>query len=199
MGSRPGGAIAATWSAMQALGQDGYLQITQEIMQATNQIKKALAEIPEISILGTPVMNIIAYTTRGNQPDIFVVADQLEQKGWMLDRQQLPNSIHLTVMRQNIPVVDAYIEDLKASILFAKNNPGETAKGNAALYGLMARIPFRGMVEQNVRKIFEDLYDFSKTSPAEETETTSALPEPPLWMGLLNRLLLWWGGLRGKK
>lgn len=199
MGSRPGGAIAATWSAMQALGQEGYLQITQEIMQATNQIKKALAEIPEISILGTPVMNIIAYTTRGNQPDIFVVADQLEQKGWMLDRQQLPNSIHLTVMRQNIPVIDTYIEDLKASILFAKNNPGETAKGNAALYGLMARIPFRGMVEQNVRKIFEDLYDFSKTSLVEETETTSTLPEPPLWMGLLNRFLLWWGRLRRKK
>lgn len=198
MGSRPGGAIAATWAAMQALGQDGYLRITQEIMQATGEIKKALLEIPEITILGEPVMNIIAYTTQNNQPDIFVVADQLEQKGWMLDRQQLPNSIHLTVMRQNIPVIAQYIADLKAALNFAKNNPAETAKGNAALYGLMARIPLRGMVEKNVRQIFEDLYDFSQANPPAE-ETSTSLPEPPFWMGQLNRILLWWGRFWGKK
>jgi len=86
-----------------------------------------------------------------NQPDIFVIADQLEQKGWMLDRQQLPNSIHLTMMRHNFPVVNQYIADLKAAIDFAQKNPAAVAKGNAALYGLMARIPFRGMVETNVR------------------------------------------------
>ncbi|AEE48128.1 pyridoxal phosphate-dependent decarboxylase family protein [Haliscomenobacter hydrossis] len=189
LGSRPGGAIAATWSAMQALGQDGYLRITQEIMLATSQIRKALEDIPEIIILGNPVMNILAYSTRDNQPDIFVIADQLEQKGWMLDRQQLPNSIHLTVMRQNISVIDQYLEDLKASIIFAKEHPAATAKGNAALYGLMARIPFRGMVEKNVRKIFEELYDFSKTAPLQDEETPSTLPPAPIWMGQLNRVL----------
>ena len=197
LGSRPGGAIAATWSAMQALGQDGYLRIAEEIMQATSQIRKALEDIPEIIILGNPVMNIIAYSTRDNQPDIFVIADQLEQKGWMLDRQQLPNSIHLTVMRQNIPVFDQYLEDLKASIIFAKEHPGATAKGNAALYGLMARIPFRGMVEKNVRKIFEELYDFSKTIPPQEEETASTLPPAPLWMGQLNRVLTAVARLKG--
>jgi glutamate/tyrosine decarboxylase-like PLP-dependent enzyme len=192
LGSRPGGAIAATWAALQALGQAGYLQITQEIMQATSQIKKALSEIPEIRILGNPVMNIIAYTTSQNQPDIFVVADQLEQKGWMLDRQQSPNSIHLTVMRQNIPVIDLYIADLKTSIEFAKAHPSATAKGNAALYGLMARIPFRGMVEKNVRQIFEDLYNFSQKPTPEEAKPVHALPDPPFWMGQLNRWLVYW-------
>ena len=54
-----------------------------------------------------------------NQPDIFVIADQLEQKDWILDRQQLPNSIHLTMMRHNFPVVNQYIADLKAAIDFA--------------------------------------------------------------------------------
>lgn len=193
LGSRPGGAIAATWAAMQALGQDGYLQIAREIMEACAALKKALAEIPEITILGNPAMNIIVFTTQNNQPDIFVVADQMEQKGWMPDRQHLPNSIHLTVMRQNIPVIGNYIEDLKASLHFAKNNPGESSKGNAALYGLMARIPFRGMVAQNVRKLFEDLYDFSKSATSKEAESSASIPDPPRWMGQLNRYLLWWG------
>lgn len=189
LGSRPGGAIAATWSAMQALGQEGYLKIAKEIMQATEELKMALVEIPEIIILGDPAMNIIAFSTINNQPDIFVIADQLEQKGWMLDRQQLPNSIHLTVMRHNIPVVNQYIVDLKASIDFAQKNPAAVAKGNAALYGLMARIPFRGMVETNVRHIFEELYDFSKSTSVVEDEKPVTLPNPPWWMGKLNRLL----------
>lgn len=68
-----------------------------------------------------------------NQPDIFVIADQLEQKDWILDRQQLPNSIHLTMMRHNFPVVNQYIADLKAAIDFAQKNPAAVAKGNAAL------------------------------------------------------------------
>lgn len=55
-----------------------------------------------------------------NQPDIFVIADQLEQKGWMQDRQQLPNSIHLTMMRHNFPEVNQYIADFKATIYVAQ-------------------------------------------------------------------------------
>jgi hypothetical protein len=110
----------------------------------------------------------------------------------MLDRQQSPNSIHLTVMRQNIPVIDLYIADLKTSIEFAKAHPSATAKGNAALYGLMARIPFRGMVEKNVRQIFEDLYNFSQKPTPEEAKPVHALPDPPFWMGQLNRWLVYW-------
>jgi hypothetical protein len=86
-------------------------------------------------------------------------------------------------MPQNLPVLETYIADLRAAIAFAKANPKANAEGNAALYGLMARIPFRGMVAQNVRKMFETLYG----EPVEED--TSTEPEPAKWMGWANRLL----------
>lgn len=198
LGSRPGGAIAAAWTALHALGEEGYMRLAGEVMAAAAKMKEAFATIPELQIVGKPSMNILAFSTVNNQPDIFVVADYLEEQGWMVDRQQFPNCIHVTVMPYNIPVVETYINNLQEAITYAKANPAMTAKGNAALYGLMARIPFRGVVANNVRRIFEDLYTFqppadgdSPTDSGEDGEkgAGNALPESPRWMGWVNRVL----------
>lgn len=189
LGSRSGGPIAAAWAAMNSLGQERYLALAQDVMKGVDQLKGAIAELPELELIGSPCMNILAFTTLQNQPDIFVVADALSEKGWYVDRQQRPNCIHVTVMPQNLPVLQAYIDDLGAAVAFAKANPRAQAKGNAALYGLMARIPFRGMVAQNVRKMFEELYGGAATEGGDGTERAESMPEPAWWMGALNRLL----------
>ncbi|TXB61519.1 pyridoxal phosphate-dependent decarboxylase family protein [Phaeodactylibacter luteus] len=198
LGSRSGGPIAAAWAALNSLGQERYLSIAREIMDGVEEMKAGIAAIPELEILGEPCMNILAFTTRSNKPDIFVVGDQLEAKGWFVDRQQRPNCIHTTVMRHNLPVIAEYLRDLQEGVAFAKSNPGAKAKGNAALYGLMARIPFRGMVEQNVRQMFVDLYSRGEGAAAQvaEGEAGQAMPEPAAWMGWLNRFLSWLPGKR---
>ena len=187
LGSRSGGPIAAAWAALNSIGQERYLQLTQEILEGVGQLKSFIEATPELALIGEPCMNILAFTTRSNRPDIFVLADGLEKRGWYVDRQQRPNCIHITVMQQNLPVIATYIEDLRAALDFAKANPRAKAKGNAALYGLMARIPFRGMVAQNVRKMFEQLY--GEPAGQEEEAGQESMPEPAKWMGLLNRLL----------
>lgn len=198
LGSRSGGPIAAAWMAMNSLGQEGYLKHTQAIIEGVEHMREGLSAMPEIRIIGEPCMNIIAFTTRSNKPDIFVVADQLAEQGWYVDRQQRPNCIHITVMQKNLSVIPQYLSDLRVALDYAKANPRAKAKGNAALYGLMARIPFRGMVEQNVRQMFEELYASEQGPPADsngspETETSgSSMPTPAWWMGALNRLLSWW-------
>ncbi len=195
LGSRTGGSIAAAWTALQSLGQEGYLTIARQLMEAAHHLWTALEALPEIQVLGRPCMNIVAFSTVNNQPDIFVVADQLETAGWMVDRQQLPNCIHLTVLPQNMDQVDTYLKDLRTSLDFALEHPAETAKGNAALYGLMARIPFRGMVARNVRKIFEQAYSLTpqKQLSAHEGDSNSGAATSethgPTWMGKANQLL----------
>ena len=196
LGTRPGGAVSAAWAAMMALGQEGYLRVAGEIMEGVQRLKTALADMEDLEVIGDPVMNILAFTTRSNQPDIFVVADQLEARGWVVDRQQSPNCLHLTLMRYNIPVLDQYVADLKVALDFARNNPRAVSQGNAAMYGLMARIPFRGVVEKNVRRLFEELYNFSSSvlvndHPHASTQDHSSLNPAP-WIGKLNRFLTRW-------
>jgi glutamate/tyrosine decarboxylase-like PLP-dependent enzyme len=196
LGSRSGGPIAAAWMAMNKLGQEGYLQHTAAIIEGVERMRAGLEAIPELTLIGKPCMNILAFTTRDNKPDIFVIGDQLEAKGWYVDRQQRPNCIHITIMKQNLPVIDDYLSDLSAAIAFAKANPRAKSKGNAALYGLMARIPFRGMVEQNVRQMFEELYaneGGTQSADSDPADTSNnSMPEPAWWMGALNRVLSWW-------
>ncbi|MFQ5446819.1 MAG: pyridoxal phosphate-dependent decarboxylase family protein [Saprospiraceae bacterium] len=187
-GTRPGGAIAAAWAAMKHLGEEGYLAIAKKLMEATRQLRLGMERIPEILIIGEPCMNIISYTTLGNRPDIFVAADFMEEKGWLVDRQQNPDSIHLTVMPTNVPTIGRYLEDMKAAIAYAQAHPEAVTSGNAALYGLMARIPFRGMVEKNVRQIFVEMYS-TGDQPEAALSAPGTLAPIPRWMGWLNRLL----------
>ncbi|MEK7256618.1 MAG: aspartate aminotransferase family protein [Bacteroidota bacterium] len=193
LGTRPGGAIAAAWAGMKHLGEAGYLALAKQLMEGAVRLRQALENLPEIRIIGEPCMNIFSFTTRQNKPDIFVVADQLENKGWMVDRQQFPDSIHLTLLPTNVEVIGQYVDDLKVALAFAKAHPEATAQGNAALYGLMARIPFRGMVEKNVRKIFEEMHGGRTGENNEaEVEKSGALAETAAWMGWASRILAGW-------
>ena len=193
LGTRAGGPIAAAWAGMKYLGQNGYLSIVKKLMEGTQRLLDGMTTIPSIKVLGNPCMNIISYSTEHNDPDIFVIGDQLEDKGWMVDRQQFPDCIHLTITPTNVVVIDQYLKDLKESVVFASEHREATVKGNAAIYGFMARIPFRGIVEKSVKMIMEDFYGTGSKS-AEETNGKKADMNPGnlVWMGRINRFLSAW-------
>ena len=200
LGTRAGGPIAAAWAGMKHLGENGYLSIAKTLMEGAKKLREGLVAIPGIIIVGKPVMNLISYTTTNNRPDIFVIADQMEDKGWMIERQQFPDCIHMTLLPTNVVVIDQYLIDLKEAIAFAHQHPEMAAKGNAALYGLMARIPFRGMVEKSVRKIMEDMYGVSDPTGEEvKEEKENMIPQSPAWMGLVNRILSGWDRWKQKR
>lgn len=189
LGTRGGGPLAAAWASMKALGQTGYRQAARQVMGATQEMRDMLLAIPQIELVGQSCMNVLAYKTRHNQPDIFVLADRLQEKGWMVDRQQFPNCIHLTVQSHNRPVLAQYARDVREAIRWALDHPEATAQGEAALYGLMARIPMRGMVRTNVRQLLIDMYGGGAKAEAGED---GELPPAPGWMGWINRMLAAW-------
>lgn len=188
LGSRPGGPIAAAWAGLRYLGEAGFLENARAMLAATDAMMAGLSAIPELEIIGKPCMNMFSFRTRSDRPDIYVVADQLEKQGWVVDRQQLPNSIHLTVFPYNIPVAGRYVDDVRQAVDWAKQHPEASGEGNAALYGLMARLPMRGMVEQNVRKVFLDAYTGGQAAETPQHEA----PGPSLMLGRLNRFLGFW-------
>ncbi|HEX5653394.1 MAG TPA: aminotransferase class V-fold PLP-dependent enzyme [Chitinophagaceae bacterium] len=193
MGTRPGGAIASAWAGMKHLGENGYLSIARKLMEGAQKLRSSLEAIPRISVVGKPCMNIVSYTTKDNKPDIFVIADQMEDKGWMMDRQQFPDCIHLTVLPTNVDVIDHYLNDLKEAVAYAAEHREASAKGNAAIYGLMARIPFRGMVEKSVKKIMQDMYGVSEEQEVSvRNQAGHTITQNPPWMGRISRFLSAW-------
>ena len=59
----------------------------------------------------------IAVDARRVEPiDVFALGDALRQRGWHLDRQTPPDSLHATVSAANAPVVDEFLGDLAACV-----------------------------------------------------------------------------------
>ncbi|XP_047321574.1 sphingosine-1-phosphate lyase isoform X2 [Impatiens glandulifera] len=143
-GSRPGNLIAGAWAAMMAIGLEGYLENTREIMEASKRIQRGVQNIHELSIIGRPDMTIVAFGS--NVLDIFEVNDIMSSKGWHLNALQKPNSIHICVTLQHVPVVDDFLKDLKESVQTVKDNPGPISGGLAPIYGAAGKMPDRAMV-----------------------------------------------------
>ncbi len=158
LGTRPGGTIAAAWAALMSLGEQGYLEHTRRAMEATRKLTEGVRAIPGLEVVGRPVATIFAYRATDPSVELYVVADRLAEKGWHVDRQHKPSTIHLTVTTQHLEHADAYLADLREAVDHARAHPELRGGGNAAMYGLMAKVPMRGMIKTQVRRAMEAMY-----------------------------------------
>jgi glutamate/tyrosine decarboxylase-like PLP-dependent enzyme len=113
-GTRPGGAIAAAWAVMKYLGESGYLEIANKVMKATVQLKEGISAFDDLYILGNPAMSVFAIAS--DTLNIFELADELSLRGWFLDRQQNPDSLHMTVNHAHTASVDLFLSDLAEAV-----------------------------------------------------------------------------------
>jgi sphinganine-1-phosphate aldolase len=157
-GTRPGGPIAAAWAAMQALGEEGYLELTRRTMEAAELLKQGVADIDGIQVLGSEHGPVVCVASDDEAVDIYAVVDQLNQQGWNLDRQQNPNSFHLSVTANHAASAPLFLEDLARSVETVRADPSLKSSGQAAMYGMIAKIPFRGAVKFSVQRIMEGMY-----------------------------------------
>lgn len=181
-GTRSGGAIAAAWAALMAMGEDGYLDHARRAMNAARALREGIATIPELEVLGDPPATIVTFGSREKKVGIYVVGDRLEAAGWTVDRQQKPECIHCTLTSNHEAVVPLYIEALRDAVAHVKAHPEERGKGNAAMYGMMAKVPFRGMVKHSVEKVMEQMY--GPDALADLDQATSGESSGPLLRAL---------------
>lgn len=118
MGTRPGGSIAAAWAVMNFLGEEGYLRIADTVMQTATKIKNGVNAIDGIKILGEPVMSVMALGS--DKLNIYEVGDEMTARGWYLDRQQFPASLHVTLNYAHAQSADQFLDDLLQSVAQAK-------------------------------------------------------------------------------
>ncbi len=152
-GTRPGGAIAAAWAVMNFLGEEGYLQIAEQVMQATAQIQAGIAGIDGVEVLGSPAMSVFAI---GSETlNIFEIGDEMTVRGWHMDRQQFPACLHMTVNHAHAGVVDVFLADLSAAV--AKARKPNLHKAGNALTLKVAQLATRLLPEKTVSRLMARL------------------------------------------
>lgn len=134
MGTRPGGAIAGAWAVINFLGEEGYLQIADTVMQTATKLRKGIDAVSGLAVLGEPVMSVMAIGSRGL--NVYEVGDEMSARGWYLDRQQFPASLHLTVNYAHSVSADSFMRDVVESANLARKFSWAKV-GNALQVGLV--------------------------------------------------------------
>ena len=111
-GSRAGGPIAAAWALMNYLGEEGYTDIAKTVMETTVYLQAGINSIPGLKVLSDPEMSVFAIGS--DTLDVYELADELELRGWHLDRQHFPTCLHMTVNYMHTAVKEDFLRDLVA-------------------------------------------------------------------------------------
>lgn len=126
-GARPAAPIAAAWAVMTFLGENGYVRLIRQAVEAARAMRAGI-EAAGLVIVGEPVGPVLAFTSPDGGPDIMAVGDVMDDKGWHLDRQNGPDALHMMVSPAHAGVVDAFVEDLRHAVEHAGSSRGVKAR-----------------------------------------------------------------------
>jgi glutamate/tyrosine decarboxylase-like PLP-dependent enzyme len=133
-GTRPGGAVAAAWAAMNHLGDEGYLRCARLIMEAKAIMTAGIAAIPGLDVLAPSDLGIFVWRSVDPALDIGAVAAALEAEGWLVGRQQEPDGIHLHLNPIHRQVAGEYVEAVARAVASARGGQNSRIGANERTY-----------------------------------------------------------------
>jgi sphinganine-1-phosphate aldolase len=141
-GSRCGANILMTWGTLASIGHQEYIETTRKIIALRASIQTKLNKIPELKILGTPQLSVIAFASPVF--NIYLVSEKMKAKGWHLNNIQGPAGTHLCLTARHLEdptFADKFMKDLRSCVNDLKKNPNQKPKGEGAVYATLAKIP----------------------------------------------------------
>jgi glutamate/tyrosine decarboxylase-like PLP-dependent enzyme len=130
--------MAAAWAVMHHLGDDGYLRLTAQARRATEALAAAITAMPELALRAEPDTMLIAFGAADPaQLNIFAVADALWRRGWYVDRQGPPDSLHCTVNAVHDGLIPDFVAELRDVIdeVAATRSATVGSDGDRGAYG----------------------------------------------------------------
>src|SRR5262249_7182518 len=92
----------------------GYLRLTRVARAATESLVAGLRAIPGVRVLAEPDATLVAFAF--DDVDAFAVGDALWRRGWGVDQQKPPPSLHCTVNAVHGSVVSEFLIALADAI-----------------------------------------------------------------------------------
>ncbi|MEV0397771.1 pyridoxal phosphate-dependent decarboxylase family protein [Polymorphospora rubra] len=124
--TRSGGPIAAAYATLRHIGDDGYLALAGQTLDAVRGLAAAVTKVNGLRLMAEPESTVVAFTSTDPALDLFVLADELTARGWHTQPQMaygdLPASIHLTVTAAVAPRVAEFGPALQAAAATAREH-----------------------------------------------------------------------------
>jgi glutamate/tyrosine decarboxylase-like PLP-dependent enzyme len=137
LGTKSGGPIASAYAVMHYLGEEGYVNATLRARDTALKIARHIESSSDLILRAFPDTTLLALGARHPESlDVYKVADALGSRGWYVDRQGPPPSLHMTVGSVHADVVDEFLHDFDTSVSDAGAS-SDTSRGGSGAYGTM--------------------------------------------------------------
>jgi glutamate/tyrosine decarboxylase-like PLP-dependent enzyme len=118
--SKTAGPMAAAWAVMNYLGEEGYMEIVREVMEATRLVIDGIDRIEGLQVLGEPNMCMFSFASTTEKINVYRLADALKQKGWFLQpqfkRANSPANLHISMNRSTVSRGEAFLKDFEETV-----------------------------------------------------------------------------------
>ncbi len=118
--SKTAGPMAAAWAVMNYLGDEGYMEIVREVMEATRLVIDGINRIDGLTVLGEPNMCMFSFASTSKNINVYRLADALRNKGWYVQpqfaRANSPANLHISMNRSTVDQAEAFLKDLQQTI-----------------------------------------------------------------------------------
>jgi glutamate/tyrosine decarboxylase-like PLP-dependent enzyme len=137
LGTKSGGPIASAWSMIQYFGFEGYEQLAHRSRRTALTYVDLINATEPLVVRSTPDTTLLCIGSRDEESvPVFAVADALWRRGWYVDRQTPPASLHMTVNVVHQGVFDAFARDLSESVVEARASAVQgPARSKSTAYG----------------------------------------------------------------
>ncbi len=123
--TKSAGPVASAWAVLNFVGEDGYLEMAQRMLEGTRQLVEAIDAMPDLRVLGRPEMNLFSFAS--DTVSVFHLVDEMKERGWYVQPQlaygSSPENVHLSVNPASVPWVDDLLVDLGDCVEKARGMP----------------------------------------------------------------------------
>ncbi|WP_426572959.1 pyridoxal phosphate-dependent decarboxylase family protein [Aquihabitans sp. McL0605] len=111
-GTRSAAPIAGAWAAINHLGEDGYLRLTEIVRETSHRLQAGIEAIDGLRLTHQPDLSLFEFGS--DTLDIGAIGDVMDDRGWNLDRQQ--GGLHLMISPYHARIVDRFLADLADAV-----------------------------------------------------------------------------------
>jgi len=120
--TKSGGPLAGAWATLQAIGDDGYLELARQVLGGVDRLVAGIGSIVSLRVVAPPDSTLVAFAA-DDSCDVFTIADSMARAGWWVQPQLSfrgqPPTVHLSLSAATAGLVDEFLGALAKAVTAA--------------------------------------------------------------------------------
>ena len=117
--TKSGGPLAGAWAVVSTIGDEGYLALTEQVLDGVDRLVAGIAAIDGLRVVVRPDSTLVALAT-DETCDVFTITDAMTRAGWWVQPQlsfeDHAPTIHLSLSAATAPHVEEFLAALAAAV-----------------------------------------------------------------------------------